>query len=80
MTIEKYTPDNYRLFVDTDIFYNMPDYSGKTGLFKALKVSYPADYYAMPCYLTTRILNKIFLSSDRTQDGFIKAVNDYVMI
>ena len=73
-TLEKLTEAAYRMQVDIDTYLNEIDYSIKTGLFSVIKVSYPGEYYAMPRYLTTKDLNRIFARSDHTAEGFIKAV------
>lgn len=36
------------------------DFNYKTGCYKALRVSYPGDYYASPVYFTTQQLNREF--------------------
>lgn len=36
------------------------DYNPKTGKFKAIRVSYPPEFFAVPIYLTTENLNKAF--------------------
>ena len=78
--LEKYTVDNYRITVDYDLFRNETDYNTKTGLMSTIKVLYPNEYYAMPYYLTTRELNKLFLMSDHTAAGFIKEIRAAVEI
>lgn len=50
------------------------DYDPKSGLYRVIEVRYPAEYYALPKYITTRDLVKAFRDSDRTYDGFMKAV------
>ena len=56
-------------------YYSDPiDYDNKSGMTKVIRVSYPAEYYAMPKELSTTDLAKIFMRSDRTADGFIQAV------
>lgn len=70
----QYSPREFGLYVDLDISRHFDDYSGKTGKFRAIKVSYPERYYAMPAYLTTRTLDCLFRSTNRTARGFIDAV------
>ena len=79
-SLEKYSRETYERFVDFDLFSNMNDYNSAKGIFKVIKVSYPTEYCAMPGYLTTRELNKIFTHSDHTMSGFIKSVKSQVEI
>ena len=50
----------YRMWVTYDIFAAEKDYDSSTGMYKAIKLTYPEGYYAMPRYLTTSELNKEF--------------------
>lgn len=79
-SLEKYTGELYERFVDFDLFAHTADYDSKKGVFKVIKVNYPADCFAMPGYLTTKDLNRIFSNSDHTMTGFIKAVKDQIEI
>lgn len=35
-----------------------------SGRLKVIKVTYPAEYYAMPGYLTTKELNRLYMAGD----------------
>ena len=78
--LEKFTPDQFKVFVDVDIWKNEADYNPTTGKMQAIKVIYPDEYYSMPRYLTTYDLVKIFRRSDKTMTGFIQAVKDEIEI
>ena len=73
-SLEKMTEAAYRMQVDIDTYIHEADYSIRTGMFSVIKIIYPDDFYAMPGYLTTKDLNRIFTRSDHTAEGFIKAV------
>ena len=79
-SLEKYSREIYEKYVDYDLFSNINDYNSTKGVFKVIKISYPAEFCAMPGYLTTRELNKIFSYSDHTMTGFIEAVKNQVEI
>lgn len=49
-------------------------------VFRAIKVIYPPEFYAMPYYLTTRELNKIFRNSNKTLEGFMNEVKAAIEI
>lgn len=72
--------EQYRITVDYDIFRNETDFNSATNKMSVLQVVYPSDYYASPKYLTTRDLNRIFSRSDKTAEGFIKAVREEIEI
>ena len=80
VSLVKMPIDLYRAMVDFDEYSNYKDYSYKTEKFSVIRIDYPAEYYAMPQYLTTNILSKIFRSSDHTMNGFIDAVKAYCEI
>ena len=59
----KLTPKEYGWQVHYDGEYHAEqygDYDYKTGLCKAIKILYPADYYAMPNYITTKDLKDYY--------------------
>lgn len=69
------TPDQYTLaggdvYDATDHGYNRRG----EHVFKMIKVTYKPDEYAAPRYYTTRDLNGIYGGSDKTYDGFFRAV------
>ena len=39
---------------------NLGDYDYRTGKYKAIAVTYPAEYYAVPVYFTSNDLNREF--------------------
>ena len=80
ISVVKFSPDGYRMNVDYDLFNNETDYSYKTGKFSAIRIGYPASYYAMPQYITTKQLVKCFNHSDKTLNGFLASVKDFVEI
>jgi hypothetical protein len=57
---------------------DMTDYFVGTNTY--IKVIYPYDYYALPNYLSTRDLTKIYNRSDKTYDGFMKAVLEEIEV
>lgn len=71
--------DNYRLFVDC-FGLNITDYDYNKSVYKAIQVTYPADYYAMPRYITTKDLNQAFKESDKSYIGFFKALYKIIEI
>ena len=80
LTFEKMKADNYRVYVDYDLLENEEDYDITDGTFKVIKVNYPEEYYAMPRYLTSRDLRSAYKQSDKTYDGFMKAVESVIEI
>lgn len=80
ITLEKLTPEQYERNIDFDLFRNTSDYSYKTGLFSVIKITYPAEYYAMPRYITTRDLTAVFRNSDKTFTSFIEELKSYIAI
>lgn len=56
------TENMYRFHVDSNIFnaYDYNDVNENTGKFKVIILTYPANYYAVPNYLTTYQLTKEF--------------------
>lgn len=66
----KMPPAHFRAFVDVYDFNHDNDYNFNDNCFTVLKVTYPADYYACPQYLTTNDLIKVFRKSDKTFNGF----------
>ncbi len=71
------TTNMYSTFVD-DPFnaYDNGDYKHDTNTFKTIRVIYNDDCYAVDRYITTDDLLICFNHSDKTYDGFIKAVFD----
>lgn len=76
----KMTTDQYKMMVDIDIFNHEADYNDRTGMMQVIRVGYPANYYAMPRYVTTKDLNRVFRNSDHTIEGFTKALIEDIAI
>lgn len=74
------TDDLYGFFVD----YNRKsidfDYNYNINKWQALKIIYPDNYYASSQYLTTKDLHKIYNNSDKTYNGFVNALIDYIEV
>ena len=75
----KMRPEQYAISCGS-IWENETDYSPRTGLFSALVVNYNPEAYAAPRFITTRDLNYIFRNSDKSYNGFFKAVTDALAI
>ena len=71
--------DYYRAHICYDPFLNEYDFNFETGEFKYITVRYDCELCAIPQYLSTRELNKIFYRGD-TAETFFKRVCDYVSI
>ena len=59
--------------------YDYGDYNSSTGKMRAVRVSYPCEYYAAPRYISTAELNSIYEAGD-TLDGYVGKVLDRVSI
>ena len=58
-----------------------PDCNQSTGLYNVIKIDYKWDCYALPRYLTTKELNRIFkTTSNKTAAGLIQALADALEI
>lgn len=68
------------LYVDSNIFNHEIDYNINNGKFNVFRISYPLDFYACDRYLTTKDLNEIFNNSDKTFDGFVACLKNYIEI
>ena len=68
--------DEYARNVD-DIWDNARDYNSAIGKMQVILITYPAEYYAIPRFLTTRTLSRAFHDcGEKTFDNFMKAVNN----
>lgn len=76
----KMSVQSYEYNVDYNAIRNEIDYNPKTGNMQALLIEYDPNYYAMPKYLTTRDLTRIFRGTDKTASGFIKELTNILMI
>ena len=79
-TLEKLNCNNYQWYVSGDPDANIQDYDIETGLFSAIRIDYPAEYYACPRYLTTRDLSNIFYGCDGSINDFFRAVKNAIEI
>ena len=79
-TLEKLNCNNYQWYVSGDPDANIQDYDIETGLFSAIRIDYPAEYYACPRYLTTRELKKIYYTSNGSAEDFFRAVRNEIEI
>jgi hypothetical protein len=58
----KLTDREFRFMVDYDEYSNDVDY-GVDNMYRVIQVLYPYEYYAMPKYLTTKDLTRIYKNS-----------------
>lgn len=65
------SPESYELHIDFDLMRNTSDFDWNKRVFKAIQVLYPPERYALPRYITTRDLHRIYKSSDGTIEDFI---------
>ena len=77
--IKDISPRAYEIYVDSNPYRNEIDYSSVTGKFKALMIKYN-DPTALPRYLTTMDLLKVFRSCKPVENEFIKGLIDYLYI
>lgn len=66
-----YTPCNYSTC--------SIDYDSKTKQYKCIGIHYPPEYYAIPQYLTTYDLNRVFIPGD-TIETYMQRLIDYIAI
>ena len=78
--LEKFTLEQFKIFVDVDIFSHENDYNPTTNKIQAIKIIYPDQFYSLPRYITTNDLLKAFRRSDKTMTGFIQAIRDEIEI
>jgi len=72
--------DSYRTYINMFYADSENDWIESRGMMKYIAVIYPAEYYALPKYLTTNDLVDCFRRSDRTLNGFVNAVRREVEI
>lgn len=70
----------YEIRVNMYPIQHMNDWIDSKSKFKYIVVWYNPNCYALPKYLTTRDLAKLFDKSDGTLDGFVNAVRNEVEI
>lgn len=70
----------YKMNVSMDLFAaeDYGDYDWTTGEVKAIRVDYPAEYYAMPRYLTTAELTKEYRRRHVSTEGDLKEMLRYM--
>lgn len=74
------TVDEFKFKVNYSLFDDLEDFDSSSNTFKVIKVLYPFEYYAMPTYLTTRILTRLYENSDKTLEGFLQQVFNSIEI
>lgn len=80
LVYEKMSDQAYKLNVDMYARSMDADYDVLKGKWCTIKVLYPDEYYAMPTYLTTSLLESLFRKSDGTWQRFVKEVADYIEV
>ena len=75
---QEMTEQVYSYCVDINSFNHDNDYDFITNKFKVLKVIYPSSFYALPKYLTTNDLLRLFLKSNKTYKSFIAKVKNEI--
>lgn len=80
-TLEKLPERTYAVMVDCDIFAaeEYGDYNYNTGLFQAIRVSYPAEYYAMDNWLTTKTMRRIYTPGDYLEQFTSKVLEAFAI-
>ena len=78
--VERLNELQFAISVDPNIYMHECDYSEKTELFTVLKISYSAEYYAIPKYLTSYSLLRIYRRSDKTFNGFFNKLFEEIEI
>lgn len=61
--------NQYKSTIDFDIYDHEIDYNFEKGVFKAFKIIYPYDCYALPQYITTKDLKRLFKDMVMSQDS-----------
>ena len=69
ITLEKMSERQFALYVDINTYNHEHDYNINDGKFSVIKIIYPYEYYAMPKYITTKDLSKIFKTCNKTWEG-----------
>ena len=80
ITHQKLTPRGFAWQVDLDTWKHDADFDYIHNIYKVIRVDYPPEDYACPCYLTTYDLTKCFDKSDKTLDGFLQQVKNEIGI
>ena len=70
----KMTPEQYERMVDCDLFRNEDDFDFETRKFKVIRIEYKADLCALPYYVTTRDLVRLYRNGDKTYGGFCEDI------
>lgn len=78
---EEISPDAYRWNIDYNYFdaadYGDIDYA--KGVVKAIRVTYPGEWYAMDKWITTRELCRLFCKGDSVGSFTIRVVDSYAI-
>lgn len=80
ITQEKLTERQFIFNVSIDAYNHENDFDYITNKYNVLKVTYPNNYYACNRYLTTNDLIRAYDNSDKTFNGFIKAIKQEIEI
>lgn len=76
----KMSSRQYNYCVDFDNKSMDYDYNWLNGEWVVIKILYPNEYYAMPKYITTVDLLNIFRKSNKTLDGFMQELADFLEV
>ncbi len=77
---ETMTPAAFGWNVDIYTEQHEADILPASGKMRAIKILYPAEDYALPRYITTRELVRIFRKSNKTLAGFMGNLCDEIAI
>lgn len=72
--------DQYARLVDYELLRHTNDYNAGRDSFRVIRLSYPAEYYALPLYITTNLLSKCYKESDGSAGDFLNCLQDEIMI
>lgn len=78
--LKTYTPEEYAIKIDYNVYRNGNDYDAKTGKLAAILIYYPESYYATPRAITTLDLSRLYKQSDGTAPDFWKKVLEEIQI
>lgn len=70
----------YTRSVDYCLWSHEEDYDAEHAVMKVIRIEYPAEYYAMPRYLTTKDLRNIAGRADGDYTRFMNGVKNAIEI
>ena len=76
----EFNRDQYAVYIDYDIMRHTNDYNAGSDKFRVIRLDYPAEYYALPLYITTNLLSKCYKDSDGSAGGFLDSLQDEIII